>query len=644
MTEDNSFKKAEHVLQKYWGYSSFRPGQEDAIRSVLNGNDTLVLFPTGGGKSLCYQVPAVVQDGLTVVISPLIALMQDQVEQLNRVGIRATFLNSTIPYHEVEQRLVNARNGMYKLLYVAPERLSTDLWNAEQPNLNIELVAIDEAHCISEWGHDFRPSYREIRKELEDLPDQTKWIALTATATPEVKKDILESLAFDDPVVVTGGFKRENLHWWVSKTEKKRELLKKTVKKAAGLGSGIVYASTRRDCEEWADHFSRQGISAKPYHAGLNSETREEVQREWIDGNVPLVVATNAFGMGIDKSDCRYVVHYTIPFSLESYYQEAGRAGRDGETSYPILIYKESDVDYLKKRVEQNYPDYETLQKVYNGLCDELDLAVGTQQETTEEIHLENISKRIQLPSSQISTSINLLQRLDVLTQIDLYEPRVGIQFIANTDYLLTFIDESEPEKGRFLDTLFRQFGPQVFSEIQYLNVSYLTEKLEATPNQLFKALKVFAEHDQILTYKWQKETKLVQVKDARMSRLRVDTDRAYHYRDILLKKIDYMARYASTNACREVFLRHYFGETDCEPCGTCDNCVAVEKAISSVTKSDIQIIRNVLQNGKKSFKEISKGAKWNRKKTQQVLSFMIRENYLARDDSDDLYSLEGRA
>lgn len=643
MTEDISFEKAKNALQHYWGYSSFRPGQEEAIRSVLEGNDTLVLFPTGGGKSLCYQVPAVVQDGLTVVISPLIALMQDQVEQLNQAGIRATFLNSTLSSYEVEQRLVNARNGMYKLLYVAPERLSTDLWKTEQSNLGIELVAIDEAHCISEWGHDFRPSYREIRKELEDLPDQTKWIALTATATPEVKKDILENLQFEDPVVVTGGFKRANLHWWVSKTERKRALLTKTVKKAAKLGSGIIYASTRRECEEWADYFTQKGIFTKPYHAGLNSGMREQVQKEWIEGTISLVVATNAFGMGIDKPDCRYVVHLTIPFSLEAYYQEAGRAGRDGEISYPVLIFKESDIDYLKNRVEQNYPDYETLEKVYNGLCDELDLAVGSQQEAPEEIHLENISRRIQLPVSQVSTSINLLQRMDILTQIDLREPRVGIHFIVNSNYLLGFIDESNSEKGSFLDLLFRQFGPQVFVEMQYLNVSYLTEKLETTSNQLFKALKVFAEHDQILKFKWQEETKLVQIKDARMTKLRIDTDRAYHYRDILLKKIDYMARYASTNVCREVFLRHYFGESNCEPCGTCDNCVEGEKILSAVTNSDIQTVQKALQKGKKSFSDISRIANWNRKKTQQVISYMRRENYLHSDESGNHYSLSSK-
>lgn len=644
MSEEPTIEKAREALQSYWGFSSFRTGQEEAIQSVIEGNDTLVLFPTGGGKSLCYQVPAVIQDGLTVVISPLIALMQDQVQQLNQTGVRATFINSTIPLYEVEQRLVNARNGMYKLIYISPERLTTTLWKAEQPKLNIQLVAIDEAHCISEWGHDFRPSYRDIRKEFEDLPESTRWIALTATATPEVKKDILKNLEFDDPVVITGGFKRENLHWWVSKTEKKRNILKKTVAKAAKLGSGIVYASTRRECEEWADYFNKNGILTKPYHAGLDTATRNKIQQHWIDGDISLVIATNAFGMGIDKADCRYVVHYTIPFSLEAYYQEAGRAGRDGEVSYPVLIYKESDVEYLKNRVEQNYPDKETLQKVYDGLCDELDLAVGSEQDSLEEIDFDHITKRTKLPVSQVSNSVNLLQRLNVLTQIDLREPRVGVHFIVNSDYLLEFIDESEPDKADFLDGLFRQFGPQVFSEMQYLDIEYLTQKLETASNQLYKALQVFAEHDQILSFKWQEETKLIQIKEARVPRLLINSDLAYHYRDILLKKVDYMARYASTNACREVFLRNYFGETDCEPCGYCDNCVSGKKEANLVSREDVQTVAKTLKSGEMSINEISENANWNRKKTQQVLSFMVRENYVVSDPSGDHYSLPRKA
>lgn len=640
MTQEISIEKAKKALRKFWGYSSFRPGQEEAIQSVIDGNDTLVLFPTGGGKSLCYQVPSILLDGLTIVISPLISLMQDQVQQLNRVGIRATFINSTIPFYEVEQRLVNARNGMYKLLYVAPERLSTDMWKAEQRNLNIQLVAIDEAHCISEWGHDFRPSYREIRNELRDLPDDTKWIALTATATPEVKKDILENLQFENPVIVTGEFRRPNLHWWVTKTERKRKSLKKTIQKAADLGSGILYASTRRECEEWAEYFTQRGILSKPYHAGLSSEKRDLIQKKWIEGTVPLVTATNAFGMGIDKPDCRYVVHYTIPFSLEAYYQEAGRAGRDGEISYPILLFRESDTEILKNRIERNYPDLETLQTVYNGLCDEMDLAVGSQQETPEEVYLENISKRIKLSVSKISNSINLLQRLEILTQVDLVEPRVGVHFIVNSDYLLDFIDESQPDKGRFIDALFRQFGPSVFHEMQYMEVEYLTEKLETSSTQLFKALRVFEEHDQILKFRWQEKTKLIQVKEARVSKLRIDTERAYRYRDILLNKIDYMARYALTGECREVYLRNYFGETDCEPCGTCDNCTNREKVREAVSDEDIKTVCKVLSHGKKTLSEISRDINWNHKKTHRVLSYMQRENMLEPDESGNHFLL----
>ncbi len=325
---------AKDVLKKYWGYNSFRTGQEKAITSVLDGRDTLVLFPTGGGKSLCYQVPALLFDGLTIVISPLIALMKDQVDQLKSMGIRATFINSTLSRRETEQRLVNARNGMYKLLYMAPERIKTELWQSEQPDLPISLIAIDEAHCISEWGHDFRPSYRTIKQDFGDLSAQTKWMACTATATPEVRKDLLEVLQFEDARVVTSGFGRENLHWWVAKTDNKSPMVNKSVKKASAMGSGIIYSSTRKKCEFLARKFSAQGIGCKAYHAGLGNKEREIVQQAWLKGDTPVVAATNAFGMGIDKPDCRFVIHETIPFSLEAYYQEAGRAGRQTRISH----------------------------------------------------------------------------------------------------------------------------------------------------------------------------------------------------------------------------------------------------------------------------------------------------------------------
>ncbi|MEX0928916.1 MAG: RecQ family ATP-dependent DNA helicase, partial [Balneolales bacterium] len=315
-------------LKKYWGYTEFRPGQEEVVRSVLESRETVVLFPTGGGKSLCYQLPATVLDGLTVVISPLVALMQDQVSQLTKAGISAAFINSTLPPYEVEQRLVNARNGMYRILYCAPERLKTQMWQNNLDDLPIRLIAIDEAHCISEWGHDFRPSYRQIKAAFLPVADKVRWMALTATATPEVRDDIIQCLEFKDPHIISRGFERPNLKWWVIREERKERRLNQIMQKARG--SGLVYAGTRKTCENLAQNLRSVNINARAYHAGLTGDLRKTIQEGWINGEIAVVVATNAFGMGIDKSDCRYVVHYDMPYSLEAYYQEAGRAGRAG--------------------------------------------------------------------------------------------------------------------------------------------------------------------------------------------------------------------------------------------------------------------------------------------------------------------------
>lgn len=622
--------EAESVLKKFWGYPSFRKGQDKAIESVLQGNDTLILFPTGGGKSLCYQVPAMVLDGLTLVISPLVALMQDQVDQLQKLGIQATFINSTLPGYEIEQRLVNARNGMYKLLYVAPERLASDRWKIEQPRLNINLVAIDEAHCISEWGHDFRPSYRTIREELSDLDDTVTWVALTATATPEVKQDLLHTLQFKNAEVVTGGFKRENLHWWVNKTERKNEMLEKAVKKASSLGSGIVYASTRRDCEKWADIFSKSGIASKAYHAGLKSEKREQVQNEWVSGTISLVVATNAFGMGIDKADCRYVIHYTLPFTLEAYYQEAGRAGRDGEISYPILIYKESDVEYLKSRIIQSYPEYETLKKVYNGICDELNLAVGSLQETPELIDFQAISKRTGLTERECKQSVNVLQRLEILELTEIKEPQIGLHFTVDKRNLEQFISRSKPQKANFVDTLYRQFGSVSFENYFFLSQNHLKRKLAVTLNQLRKALNVFQDHDRILNYKWQSEKTLVHLLESRMSKLQIDHKKAFHYRDVLLKKLDYMRRYAETDQCRDVFLRNYFGETDKTVCGTCDVCL--DNNISNEEKvgsEEIRRLKTLFSEGEQSISDLKKKTGWSTGRLKETVKYLVREDVI---------------
>lgn len=633
---------ARENLKKYWGYPDFRDGQARAIKSVLDGRDTVVLFPTGGGKSICYQLPATLLDGLTVVISPLIALMQDQVNQLNKAGIRSAFINSTIPYYEVEQRLINARNGMYKLLYIAPERLSTNLWKSELPNLNISLVAIDEAHCISQWGHEFRPSYRMIREELEELPDAVRWVALTATATPEVRDDIVETLKFEKPEIVANGFERDNLIWWVSETDKKNRQLLKAVKKGASKGSGIVYAGTRRECEQWADLFQKRGITAKAYHAGFTGDERNRVQQEWLSNKIQVVVATNAFGMGIDKPDCRFVIHYNPPYSVEAYYQEAGRAGRDSLKSFPVLLYKSSDFDLARSRILKNYPTQDELIKTYMTVCDELNIAVGNEQEKPEPLNIHSVVKRSQMSKKTILSALNVLERLNLFEIAEHRVPQIGIHFIKSSDLVQKFIRESkQPAKSEFLDNLQRLFGPVSFREHYYLDLPYILEKMDMNENRFRKALRILSEHERVISYHWLSEEPLVKLLNARMVMPPVSKNDAEGYRNVILKKLEYMQMYCSTDLCREIFLRRYFGESNVKPCGHCDNCMKKNSDEDRIVgEEEFKKVKSLISDRELSVQEIKKETCWPAGFTKKVLSMLVREDKIrASNDPVPLYS-----
>ena len=628
---DDLMQKAEKSLEKYWGFASFRPGQDEAIRSVLEKKNTLVLFPTGGGKSLCYQVPATVLEGLTVVISPLVALMQDQVQQLNDRSISATFVNSTLSSWEIEQRFANARNGMYDLLYCSPERLKTPLWEAEMPKLNISLVAIDEAHCISEWGHDFRPAYRNIRPALESIAEDITWIALTATATPEVREDIQQSLEFENPVVVSKGFDRPNLKWWVLETEKKRQKLLQAVRKASAEGSGLIYGGTRRNCEEIAGLIQdKLQIETRAYHAGIDSAERRNIQEDWVSGSLPLVAATNAFGMGIDKADCRYVIHYEMPYSLESYYQEAGRAGRDGSESYPILLFKPSDLQIAEERIKNSYPDREELQQVYDVLCDELNLAVGSEMESREEVSLRALEKRSGLSARKVQSALNVLNQLGILELVEYITSQVGVRFAVSHDYIIQQIEELENRrKSEFLDTLFRQYGGEAFGKMKYLDFDYLQGKLGISPNAVKKGLQVLQERDQMLVHEMIGELPLVELIDERQATLHLSRQALEQHRNTLLKKLSYMQGYIETEGCREVYIRRYFGEHNVSVCGHCDNCLKssnINYSADSTSDSDVRRLRNVLNDGAKTFGEIRSEFGWSVARTKQSLSYLMRE------------------
>lgn len=628
------FISAKDNLRKYWGFDDFRSGQDDVIKSVLAGNETLVLFPTGGGKSLCYQVPATVFEGLTLVISPLVALMQDQVKQLNDRGVSATFINSSIPKYEVEQRLVNARNGMYKLLYCAPERLNTHLFQAELDRLNIDLVAIDEAHCISEWGHDFRPSYREIKPSLEKIAQKTRWVALTATATPEVRDDILKNLEFGDPKTISKGFSRPNLKWWVVHTDNKQQKLLKSVKKIAAQGDGLIYGGTRRNCEYLADVITRQGTKAEAYHAGIESEVRKAIQERWITGETPLVVATNAFGMGIDKPDCRYVFHEEMPYSLEAYYQEAGRAGRDGEMSFPVLFYRDSDYVKARRRIQENYPTYDELQRVYVALCDYLGLAVGSEMDEMVGYELDKVQTRSALPASICAASIRLMEQFGVLAMDENIPPMVSIQFTLSPEMMGKFKERCEnPEKAEFLDRLERMFGHFSFSDMVELELEFVLDKLDISRNTLVKGLNVLMQNDQVLVFTVYPARNLVRLLEARSRDIPVNKPDIESYRSSLLKKLDMMNGFAVTKQCREVYLRSYFGDGGAKPCGHCDNCLENKEAHSEdITSRDIRTVFDLLIEEGLHHNDAKKRSGLTKENMIKVIQYLISEGMIKTD------------
>ncbi len=586
------------VLRRFWGYSSFRPGQWEALEAVLAGRDVLAVLPTGGGKSLLYQIPAVVTEGLTLVISPLVALIEDQVMSLQHRGISAGSITSSLTTREIDQAWTDAEFGKYSLLYITPERLQTDAFKARAERLSVSLLAIDEAHCISEWGHDFRPAYRRITEARPLLSDETgrptTVLAVTATATPAVRRDIVEQLALKDPHIVVRGFDRPNITWSVLREEDKRS---KLIEIAAALeGSGLVYAGTRRRAELWAETLRGEGIAAESYHAGLDSDVRSRVQQRWLDGTTRFIAATSAFGMGIDKPDVRVVVHLALPPTLESYYQEAGRVGRDGGNAHAVLLVSNGDEDLPRAFAEEGHPDAKTIQSVYDAVCSIAQIAIGSEPEGPVSIDVALAAKVTNLTPMSVNASIERLATEGVWQTVPQRASDILVRANGGPDVLRMYTEQAianKKELADFVNSVRRFLPPEAYSGWANVDVKSLAKRLDMSVQRTHDGLDFLADRGVLELLSAGSGLRVVFNK-ARSEKVVLDVKSLAQSRRRALTQLDDVLQYSRSVTCRRQFLLAYFGERSAARCGNCDVCFGRHRP-HVVTPADESLLRRIL-------------------------------------------------
>ncbi|MDR1415541.1 MAG: RecQ family ATP-dependent DNA helicase [Odoribacteraceae bacterium] len=563
------------LLKRYWGYDSFRPLQEEVIHSVLEGRDTLALMPTGGGKSLAYQIPALVMEGMCIVVTPLIALMRDQVTDLRQRGIAAEALYTGMEWETLETITNKCLYHRVRFLYVSPERLSSPRFRGYLSRMPVTLIAVDEAHCISQWGYDFRPSYLRVAEIREFFPTAPV-LALTATATPEVVKDIQERLHFREPRALSTSFRRANLSYVVRETENKLPETRDILAKIGG--SAIVYVRRRETAEAVADYLNHSGLCADFYHAGLSLPRREQRQVAWKSGKLPIIVATNAFGMGIDKSNVRAVVHYDIPDSPEAYFQEAGRAGRDGQRAYAVLLSGATASYTLKRRAAQAFPKKEYIRRVYDALSDHFCVAEGGGNGMAFEFHMDTFLHYFKLNRYLTLSSIEILSLCGYLERATGLHSRPRVTFTVRRDQLYD-IELGTPLLDRLLELLMRRY-PGIFVQDAYINEEELANDLDVNPPGLHEALLVLSRR-RVIRYIPGDDYPCIVYQMPRLPSSYLSFPPAVYAtrREALARRIDAMLDYIKNDTtCRQLILMKYFGQTEREPCGTCDNCIDGKK------------------------------------------------------------------
>ena len=619
-----------HLLKKYWGYDDFRGIQREIIESIGSGHDTLGLMPTGGGKSITFQVPALAMEGVCIIITPLIALMKDQVHHLRQRGIMAAAIYSGMQHDDIIRILENCILGSTKLLYVSPERLGSGLFQTKLRHMKVSFITVDEAHCISQWGYDFRPSYlqiAEIRRICPDVPV----LALTATATPKVVEDICDKLTLSTPHtfnIFRMSFERKNLTYLVSHAMDKRTELIQLLN--GEKGAAIVYVRSRRHAREVAELLTEAGLSATFYHAGLEHAVKDQRQRDWQHDRVRIMVATNAFGMGIDKPDVRIVAHYDCPDSIEAYFQEAGRAGRDGQPSRAILLYNAADEPKLRKRISDTFPEKEYIRKVYDHLAYYYQIATGDGYGVSREFNIDDFCRKFNHFPIRVHAALQILQRAGYIEYTEEQDNQARVRFLVTRDDLYRLRGDS-PNEERVIIALLRNYGG-LFADYGFIDESMIANQCGMKSHEVYQTLKGLSEKH-ILHFIPRKQVPYIRYMQRREDSEHVQLSKEVYEKRLTQYKerIEAMLRYAKDNSrCRSRQLLEYFGEKDTKDCGQCDVCHHTSK--TDIQQAKQQILTLLSDRQRHHVTELLR-LQLPKEELDKALTYLLQEEYIMQKD-----------